>query len=179
MLLEIKCIKCLYLQKKIFFSYLIFFFLINQNIFAETIYGKPKIIDGDTIKINLKKIRLHGIDAPEKNQICKKNYFSLLFIKYMKNYKCGIFSKENLAKKIENNFIKCETEKKKDKYNRYLGTCFLNKINLNSWMVKNGYAIAYRKYSKKYILDEEYARKEKLGIWNGKFTYPAKWRKEN
>ena len=74
MLLKIKCIKCIHSQKKIFFSCLIFFFLINQNIFAETIYGKPKVIDGDTIKINLKKIRLHGIDAPEKNQICKKNF---------------------------------------------------------------------------------------------------------
>ena len=44
-------------------------------------------------------------------------------------------------------------------------------------MVKNGQAIAYRKYSKKYILDEEYAQKEKLGIWQGSFMRPEKWRR--
>ena len=53
------------------------------------------------------------------------------------------------------------------------------KINLNRWMVRNGYAIAYRKYSKLYILDENFAKEEKLGMWKGSFMKPEKWRKLN
>ena len=62
---------------------------------------------------------------------------------------------------------------------RYLGKCLKGKINLNRWMVRNGYAIAYRKYSKLYILDENYAKEEKLGMWKGSFMKPEKWRKLN
>ena len=46
-------------------------------------------------------------------------------------------------------------------------------------MVRNGYAVAYRKYSKRYILEENFAKEEKLGIWIGSFLEPEKWRKQN
>ena len=52
-------------------------------------------------------------------------------------------------------------------------------INLNKWMVRNGYAVAYKRYSKKYVRDEEYAKENKLGIWKGTFIAPEKWRKLN
>ena len=53
----------------------------------------------------------------------------------------------------------------------------LKKQDINSWLVKNGYAIAYRRYSKKYINDEQYAEYNKLGIWQGTFMKPEKWRR--
>ena len=46
-------------------------------------------------------------------------------------------------------------------------------------MVRNGYAVAYRRYSKLYILDENFAKEEKLGLWGGSFIKPEKWRKLN
>ena len=52
-----------------------------------------------------------------------------------------------------------------DRYKRYIGVCFVEKINLNSWMVRNGYAVAYRRYSKDYIEDENYAKINKFGLW--------------
>ena len=48
---------------------------------------------------------------------------------------------------------------------------------INKWLVRNGYAIAYKRYSKKYILDEQYAKESKLGIWRGAFIKPEKWRR--
>ena len=60
-----------------------------------------------------------------------------------------------------------------------MATCYKNKINLNRWMVRNGLAVAYRRYSKEYIADEEFAKENKLGLWQGKFLYPEKWRKLN
>ena len=67
----------------------------------------------------------------------------------------------------------------KDRYKRYLATCYKEKINLNKWMVRRGYAVAYKRYSKDYVRDENYARENKLGIWQGKFIRPEKWRKLN
>jgi len=143
---------------------------LNTKIIANEIYGTPFITDGDTIKISNNKIRLHGIDAPEKNQKCNKNE---------KEYNCGAVATEALINKINKNIVKCLTQKKKDKYNRFIGVCFVNQEDLNKWMVRNGYAIAYRHYSKDYILDEEYAKKKKIGLWSGTFLEPEKWRKLN
>ena len=155
----------------------IIFFTTFPAFGLETISGTPRIIDGDTIIINQHKIRFHGIDAPEIKQICKRDFLVISFIKFYKDYACGELSKKKLKKKINNKKLLCNIKKNKDRYGRYLATCFLNKTNINSWMVRSGYAIAYRGYSKKYIFDEEYAKKNNLGLWKGSFIEPEKWRK--
>jgi len=156
-------------MKKLFF-FLIILLNLNTKIIASEIYGLPVVTDGDTIKISDKKIRLHGIDAPEKNQKCTKN---------TEEYNCGTVATEALIKKISKNVVKCSTQKNKDRYNRFIGICFVEQENLNRWMVRNGYAIAYRRYSKDYIDDEEFAKINRLGLWSGTFLKPEKWRKLN
>ena len=156
---------------------LIFF----SNSIAEEISGVPKIIDGDTIHINDNKFRLEGIDAPEMRQQCKKEFFKISFLigfTFYKDYSCGRISKEKLTTKINTSEIKCISSSK-DRYKRYIATCFKGKTNLNQWMVRNGFAIAYRRYSKKYVPDEVFAKENKLGLWQGKFMEPEKWRKLN
>ena len=61
---------------KIYLILIITFFL-TQTLNSSEIYGIPKIIDGDTVHINNKKIRLEGIDAPEIKQQCKKNFLQI------------------------------------------------------------------------------------------------------
>ena len=143
------------MQKKIFYKIFIFFlfFLFQQNSFATIFEGVPRVIDGDSLEINNNKIRLFGIDAPEKKQICKKNYLKFLIFNFKKNYECGKVSSIKLKNKIKGKNIRCVV-KKKDKYKRYLGICYLGKEDLSRWLVKNGYAVAYQKYSKKYLLDD-------------------------
>jgi|TARA_B110000285_G_C14991039_1_gene546349 endonuclease YncB( thermonuclease family) len=148
----------------------IIFLNLNTKVISSEIYGIPVITDGDTIKISNNKVRLHGIDAPEKKQKCTKN---------KKKYNCGTVATEALIKKIGKNTVKCLIQKKKDRYNRFIGVCFVEKEDLNKWMVRNGYAIAYRRYSKDYILDEEFAKINKFGLWSGTFLKPEKWRKLN
>ena len=143
---------------------------LNTKVITGEIYGSSVVTDGDTIKILHNKIRLYGIDAPERNQKCIKN---------KKKYNCGVVATEALIKKINKNAVKCLTQKNKDRYNRFIGICFVEQENLNKWMVRNGYAIAYRRYSKNYILDENFAKKNKLGLWSGVFLNPEKWRKLN
>ena len=149
---------------------LVVFLHLNTKIIASEISGFAVVTDGDTIKISNNKIRLHGIDAPEKKQNCTKN---------AKEYNCGIVATEALINKISKNVVKCLIQKNKDRYNRFIGVCFVDQENLNKWMVKNGYAVAYRRYSKNYILDEDSAKKNKLGLWSGVFLNPEKWRKLN
>ena len=152
-----------------------------SNSIAEEISGIPKVVDGDTIHINNYKFRLEGIDAPEMRQQCKKESFKISFFigfTFYKDYSCGRVSKEKLITKIDTTEIKCISSSK-DRYKRYIATCYKGKTNLNQWMVRNGFAIAYRRYSKTYVSDEEFAKENKLGLWKGKFMEPEKWRKLN
>ena len=164
-----------------FIRFIIIFLIFVSNLTAEEISGIPKIIDGDTVHINNYKFRLKGIDAPEMKQQCKKESFkisSTIGFSFYKDYSCGKVSKAKLKAKINGSKIKCVSTSK-DRYKRYIATCFKGEINLNQWMVRNGYAIAYRRYSKKYVPDEEFAKEKKLGLWQGKFMSPEKWRKLN
>ena len=145
-------------------STLIFFFTYN-DIKSQDI----KITDGDTIKINGEKIRFSGIDTPELKQNC---------IKEGQSNPCGITAKQILIDKIGNNKVICISEGK-DQYKRTLAECYVNDESLSSYLVKRGYAFAYRRYSKKFIIDENYAKFNKLGMWSMEFDYPWDWRKKN
>ena len=159
---------------------IIFFILTYIDVRSENINkitGFAKVVDGDTIKINSKKIRLYGIDAPEKKQKCKKTYLTISFMSFTKDYMCGEVSTQKLIKKINKQKLNCNILDV-DRYKRLIGECFKRNINLNSWMVSNGYAVAYRKYSKKYVSDEINAKNNKLGIWQGKFEMPWVYRRK-
>ncbi len=134
------------------------------------IEGFAKIIDGDTVKISNSIIRLSGIDAPEIKQLCTD--------KNLNEWHCGKKSKMALKNFINKKTIKC-IGYKKDRYKRIIGECYLEEQDIQEWMVKNGWAIAYKKYSKKYINAENFAKSNNLGIWEGKFIEPYKWRKLN
>ena len=162
--------------KKKFSIVLILLIFMPNFINADIIQGKVKVIDGDTVKIKNNKIRLSGIDAPELNQLCSKVFLSLSFISFNKKYSCGKISTEKLTRLLKNKIILCKVENI-DRYKRKLATCYKNKLNINSWLVRNGYALAYIKYSKKYVLQEKEAKRDQLGIWQGTFENPWDWRK--
>ena len=155
---------------KVFNVSIIILFILSFNAATSEISGVPSIIDGDTVKILNKRIRFFGIDTPEKKQFCVKN---------SKKYRCGQEATDALKRKIGGKSVTCKVQDKLDRYKRYIGVCFLEDVDLNKWMVRNGYAVAYIRYSKDYIEDENYAKKNKIGLWSGNFIYPEKWRKLN
>ena len=126
-----------------------------------------KVIDGDTIVLNGEKIRFSGIDAPEYDQDCMNGD---------KKIYCGMFATVLLTKKIGDETPKCISEGK-DVYGRTLAECFVNGESLSSFLVRHGYAFAYRKYSKRFIKDEEYTKKIKIGMWAMEFEFPWDYRK--
>ena len=144
---------------------LIFFFLTYYDVKSDEI----KIIDGDTIHLNNEKIRFTGIDTPELKQTCNKNNEII---------NCGIQARQLLINKIGKNKVKCVREGK-DQYKRPLAECFVNDLSLSKFLVREGYAFAYKKYSKKFIEDENFAKNNNMGIWSMKFEYPWDWRKKN
>ena len=140
-------------------------FLFSNNLFASHV----TVIDGDTIRLGDVKIRFSGIDAPEINQTCVASEGKVA---------CGKISKDILIAKVTNNKISC-TDEGKDVYGRILGECFVNGESLSSYLVREGFAFAYRKYSNKYIQDEEYAKFNNLGMWSMEFEYPWDYRSKN
>ena len=148
----------------IFYFFSSIFFLTN-NLYASHV----TVVDGDTIKLGDVKIRFSGIDAPEINQTCVASEGKVA---------CGKISRDILITKVSNNKISC-TDEGKDFYGRVLGECFVNGESLSRFLVREGFAFAYRKYSDKFILDEEYAKSNRLGMWSMKFQYPWDYRKSN
>ena len=163
-------IKFLLMAQKIWiFKLLIFFTILYCPIaIAESIKGKAIIIDGDTIHIGKNKIRLYGIDAPEIKQTCTINKII---------WECGIDSSQALESIISEKEVECEIVDI-DRYKRFVAICFVKNINLNKYMVQNGWAVAYRYYSDDFIKNEEIAKKNKAGIWQGKFLDPYLYRKQ-
>lgn len=131
------------------------------------INNKVRVVDGDTLEINSEKIRLFGIDAPERGQPCKKNNIS---------YNCGEASKKHLQFIIVGQNVTCD-DRGKGRWGRKISICKVGGEDINELMVKHGWAIAYRKYSKKYVSDENFARLNQLGMWSKEFTPPSVWRK--
>ena len=125
------------------------------------------VTDGDTIRIGDERIRFSGVDAPEINQTC---------IYQEIEFKCGEVSKNLLIEKISNQQVSCIRESK-DQYGRTLAECFVGKESLSSYLVREGYAFAYRKYSDKFIPDEEHAQSKGNGMWSMTFMFPWDFRK--
>ena len=125
------------------------------------------VTDGDTVRIGEERIRFNGIDAPELKQTCLYQEIE---------FNCGEFSKNLLIEKIADQEVSCIRESK-DQYGRTLAECFVGKESLSSYLVREGYAFAYRKYSDKFIDDEEYARSKGNGMWSMEFLFPWDFRK--
>jgi len=159
----------MFLNKKKFILVISIFSLIFFLNFNQVSSQELRVVDGDTIHLNGEKIRFTGIDTPELKQTC---------IKEGVIDPCGVTAKEILIVKISDNKIECIVEGK-DKYKRTLAECFVNDESLSSYLVRSGYAFAYRKYSKKFISDEDYAKDNKIGMWSMEFQYPWDFRKNN
>jgi endonuclease YncB( thermonuclease family) len=137
---------------------------------AADLIGLPRIVDGDTLAIGSTKVRLEGIDAPETDQVCL-NANGV-------RWTCGIDARDQLAAHIADREIKCSSHGI-DAYRRTLAICYLAGEDLNGWLVQQGWALAYVKYSSAYRQVEEDARENQRGIWQGAFIAPWDWRHRN
>ena len=146
---------------------LILIFMIIPSIALADVKGISRVVDGDTLHFITAKVRLHGIDAPEQKQTCKRG---------QTDWECGKWSTRALERLINGNEVRC-TERARDRYKRIIGVCYVNGLNLNSEMVKLGMAVSYRRYSKDFVQDEEQAKANRVGMWRSDFVMPWDWRR--
>ena len=128
--------------------------------------GIATVIDGDTLEIHGQRIRFHGIDALENRQLCRLDG---------KPWRCGKDAANALAEKIARRPVTCE-DLGRDRYKRILARCTVAGEDLEKWMVSQGWALAYRRYSLDYVDEEAEAQAARRGIWASKFVPPWEWR---
>ena len=134
---------------------------------APEIVGKAKVIDGDTIEIDGKQIHLYGIDAPEIRQTC---WFQ------RGEFACGKSARQSLWVYVKDQELTCR-EQPAGVEGGTSAICFAEGRDLGEHMVRRGWALAERKRrGTAYVGLEQEARRQKLGLWNFKFTKPWDWR---
>jgi endonuclease YncB( thermonuclease family) len=129
--------------------------------------GRASVIDGDTIEVQGSRLRLSGIDAPESGQRALGPDGEI---------RIGQAAAFALADKVGAQPVRCAIDGT-DRYRRLLATCFLDGVDLNGWMVREGWALAFRRYSQRYVGDEDVAREAGRGIWATRFVPPWDWRR--
>jgi endonuclease YncB( thermonuclease family) len=127
--------------------------------------GPARVIDGDTIAIGKVRIRFHRIDAPEIRQNCLDG---------RKQWPCGREATVALTGLIGTKEIRC-VKRDVDRYKRIVAVCYLGDLDLSTWMVRHGWAVAYRRYSVEYGSQEDAAKADGVGVWRGQFTLPWEW----
>jgi endonuclease YncB( thermonuclease family) len=136
---------------------------------ASPIIGRPWVIDGDTIDVSGMRVRLEGIDAPESGQACTDARGQ--------SWPCGMKATQELRAYLGNRELSCAPEGY-DRYRRVLAICSLAGSDVNAWMVRQGWALAYG-YAGTYQSQQDEARAAKRGIWAGTFTAPQQWRQSH
>jgi endonuclease YncB( thermonuclease family) len=131
------------------------------------IAGVVSVIDADTIEIHGQRIRLHGIDAPESSQTCLDAGG--------RTWRCGQRAALALQDLIGRRTVTCD-ERDVDRYGRIVGRCLVGEVDINKWLVAQGLALAYRRYSRAYVAAEDEARAAGRGMWAGTFEPPWEWR---
>ena len=127
--------------------------------------GKARAVDGDTLEIGGTRVRLWGIDAPESRQTCRAEG---------REWNCGGLAAAALRSRSTD--VRCEP-RGTDRYGRVLAVCFEGAEDINAWLVSEGWALAYRRYSKAYVAFEEEARGKGRGMHRGAFVPPWEWRR--
>jgi len=132
--------------------------------------GRATVFDADTIRVDGQRIRLHGLDAPEYHQLCADAR--------EQSYTCGKAAARALRKFIGTAPVTCQP-RAIDRFGRAVARCFVRDESVNAWLVRQGYALAYRRYSGDYVPEEMEARNAKRGLWAGAFEAPWKWRNDH
>lgn len=129
---------------------------------VRTVSGHARVIDGDTLRIAGERIRLAEIDAPETGQSCRIEGA---------DFACGREARLHLAGLIGEGSVTCRGNQR-DRYGRLLARCAAGETDINSAMVRAGWAVAYGDYAG----EQNLASRAKIGLWAGSFDMPSDWR---
>lgn len=141
--------------------------LVAQLAAARDVEGVPEIVDADTIYAGTVKIRLAGIDAPETDQVCLDPNGQ--------SWACGLEARRQLESFSRSRPWLCRLTGEVT-YDRQVGSCTVDGEDVGRWLVHEGWALAFERYSQMYVRDEGIARAGRKGLWSGAFIAPWDWR---
>ena len=130
--------------------------------------GITRVINGDTLALGGRAIKLYGVAAPYKSQTCADSSG--------KGYKCGQQSISWLSNWLADNDVKCHILSEDDRGNAY-GVCMLGPYDIGAALVNAGWAVADTRQTKIYLPYQEQAVVNRRGLWQGEFYMPWDWEK--
>jgi endonuclease YncB( thermonuclease family) len=130
----------------------------------DVVAGLASAVDGDSLRLDGRDIRIAGIDAPELAQTCLGEG--------NRPYACGEVARRALAEFVGARLVTCRISGR-DQYRRNLASCEVGGEDIGAALVSRGYALAYGRYE----TEEAAAREKKLELWSGSFERPSQWRK--
>ncbi len=138
---------------------------LSEQSVPERLVGRAFVIDGDSLRLAGREVRLLGIDAPEGRQMCMREQAP---------WACGRAAAQALRGLVGGREIVCEVEDV-DRYGRLLALCRVGDVAINRWMVANGWAVAYGRFG----AEEASAARARRGIWSAQFERPHAWRRRH
>ena len=133
--------------------------------------GVARVVDGDTLVLAGVRVRLWGVDAPERDQSCADAQGA--------EYPCGRRASRALEALVAGREATCEP-RDHDRYGRTVARCSVDGRDLGRQLVRSGFALDYTRYSHAaYLPDELRARRDKAGVWQGDFVRPEDWRRSH
>ncbi|MEZ0250591.1 MAG: thermonuclease family protein [Methylobacteriaceae bacterium] len=135
---------------------------------AAPVMGSATVIDGATLSVGGRRLRLHGIVAPALDQTC--------FDAQERGYACGRVAAEALTARIGESFVTCEAQGTEAETGVATAHCRLGAEDLAAWLVESGYAVADRGVSTDYVAQDERAWGRRRGLWAGVFDLPTRRR---
>jgi endonuclease YncB( thermonuclease family) len=142
-----------------------------QTALAQQIKGRPTVTSGDTMVVARTQVRLSGIDAPELDQYCENEFG--------RPFQCGYQALDALRALVGRRNVVCVLAGSPEDSGHTAATCYAGDMNLNTRMVRTGWAVALPEERPDYVQLEGLAKRERAGIWQFKFQDPAVWREEN
>ncbi|MBM3530547.1 MAG: thermonuclease family protein [Alphaproteobacteria bacterium] len=135
---------------------------------GEAFSGRARVVDGDSLEVSGRRVRLFGIDAPEARQDCRDGRGRV--------YACGEEARRALSVAIGGRPVTCTPVGAS--HDRSVAVCTAGERDLSEAMVRNGHALELRRFSNgRYAEAEREARAAKRGLWQGDFTLPSEWRR--
>jgi endonuclease YncB( thermonuclease family) len=132
---------------------------------AQSLRGTARVVDGDSIVVGDKQVRLNGLDAVELDQPCLRKDGS--------SWPCGEAARDALVSLVDGHTVICQ---RAVLGSVYVGDCRMGDLKINRWVLLNGWAAIDRRGSRRYVGFETKARKAELNIWSGEFERPWIWR---
>lgn len=129
----------------------------------EMIIGGARAIDGDSLVVQGREMRLKGLDAPEARQLCTLGGQSVA---------CGREATQALRRWLARGPVSCIGHET-DRYGRLLVTCRVNGADIGADLVRNGLAVDFGSYPS----EEREARAAYRGLWSGEFERPEEYRR--